>query len=367
MKSARGLGIGIAYFVGDKKTMTGRDRTAVFSLWLGVAAAVIQVTALFCYDSPPGQALLALVADPDHRCSISICIAIQCVRRHVVSADVVARAATNAACIVLALTDHDDVAGLDAAQAAANVAGVTLIRASNLGSWGVETVHIVGLRIESRTDLAAGRQHVASAHRARHRMAGDLAKSGVAAPSRALLTRRQQADGGTHAFCALAGGAGTRARHAPVRVAFTRGNPGYVEHEWTTLENAVGWIRASGGMAVIAHPGRYAFNARELHLLLDAFRALGGEGIEVITGSHHPSEYGKFADLARAFGLKASRGADFHAPGEGIDIVRLPALPHYCQPVWQGWPELAAHLSPSLAWTLWRNSSTSIPTTRSPA
>ncbi|PKL97898.1 MAG: hypothetical protein CVV17_11210, partial [Gammaproteobacteria bacterium HGW-Gammaproteobacteria-7] len=130
--------------------------------------------------------------------------------------------------------------------------------------------------------------------------------------------------------------------HAPdMRSTFrrylTRGNPGYVEHEWTSLENAVGWIRASGGMAVIAHPGRYAFNARQLHLLLDAFRALGGEGIEVITGSHHPSEYGKFADLARAFGLKASRGADFHAPGEGIDIGRLPALPHYCQPVWQGW------------------------------
>jgi hypothetical protein len=142
--------------------------------------------------------------------------------------------------------------------------------------------------------------------------------------------------------------------HAPdMRTAFrrflTRGHPGYVEHEWTSLENAVGWIRASGGMAVVAHPGRYAFNARELHLLLDAFRALGGEGIEVITGSHHPSEYGKFADLARAFGLKASRGADFHAPGEGIDIGRLPALPHYCQPVWQGWPELAAHFSPSLA------------------
>jgi len=140
---------------------------------------------------------------------------------------------------------------------------------------------------------------------------------------------------------------------ADVRSAFrrylTRGHPGYVEHEWTTLENAVGWIRASGGMAVIAHPGRYAFDARQQHLLLDAFRALGGEGVEVVTGSHHPSEYGKWADLARAFGLKASRGADFHAPGEGIDIGRLPALPHYCQPVWQGWPELDSCFSQNVA------------------
>ena len=133
--------------------------------------------------------------------------------------------------------------------------------------------------------------------------------------------------------------------HAPdMRAAFRRyltpGNPGYVEHEWTTLENAVKWIRASGGIAVIAHPGRYAFNARDLHLLFDAFRTLGGEGIEVVTGSHHPGEYGKFADLARAFGFKASRGADFHAPGEGIDIGRLPPLPHYCKPVWEDWPEV---------------------------
>ena len=93
-------------------------------------------------------------------------------------------------------------------------------------------------------------------------------------------------------------------------------------------------------MAVLAHPGRYDLTTRNLHLLLDAFRNAGGEGIEVVTGSHHPSEYGKFADLARAFGLMASRGADFHAPGEGIDLGRLPALPHYCKPVWQNWPEI---------------------------
>ena len=138
--------------------------------------------------------------------------------------------------------------------------------------------------------------------------------------------------------------------HAPdMRTTFkrflTRGHPGYVEHQWASLENAVGWIRASGGMAVIAHPGRYALKAHQLLLLLNDFRALGGEGIEVITGSHHPSEYGKFADLARAFSLKASRGADFHAPGEGADLGRLPALPYYCQPVWQHWPELAQHSS----------------------
>jgi len=264
-------------------------------------------------------------------------------------AEVVARAAANGV-HALALTDHDDVAGLAAAQAATEGTELALIPGVEISvTWSGQTVHIVGLRIDPvHPELAAGLHNIRMGRIERaQRMGDDLARSGIVGAYEGAydFAANKQMVGRTHfARWLVAQG------HAPdMRGAFrrflTRGNPGYVEHQWTTLENAVGWIRASGGMAVIAHPGRYAFNARELHLLLDAFRVLGGEGIEVITGSHHPSEYGKFADLARAFGLKASRGADFHAPGEGIDIGRLPALPHYCQPVWQGWPELEPHFS----------------------
>ncbi len=268
-------------------------------------------------------------------------------------ADVVARAAANGV-HVLALTDHDDVSGLAAAQAAAAGTDLTLIPGVEISvTWGGQTVHIVGLRIDPRCSALANGLHdirLGRMERAR-RMAGDLAQHGIVGAYEGAdgYAVNKQMVGRTHfARWLVAQG------HAPdMRGAFKRfltpGHPGYVEHEWTSLENAVGWIRASGGMAVIAHPGRYAFNARQLHLLLDAFRALGGEGIEVISGSHHPSEYGKFADLARAFGLKASRGADFHAPGEGADIGQLPQLPYYCQPVWQNWPELAQHLSLSIA------------------
>ena len=267
--------------------------------------------------------------------------------------EVVARAAANGV-HVLALTDHDDVAGLSEARTAADVSQITLIPGVEISvSWGGQTVHIVGLRIDPlHPDLAAGLHDIrlGRVDRAR-RMAADLARHGIAGAYEGAdsYAANKQMVGRTHfARWLVAQG------HAPdMRTTFKRfltpGHPGYVEHEWTTLANAVGWIRASGGMAVIAHPGRYAFKAHRLHVLLDAFRALGGEGIEVITGSHHPSEYGKFADLARAFSLKASRGADFHAPGEGIDIGRLPALPHYCQPVWQNWPELAQHHSLSTA------------------
>lgn len=268
-------------------------------------------------------------------------------------AEVVARAAANGV-HALALTDHDDVAGIAAAQAAADATGLTLVPGVEISvSWGGQTVHVVGLRIDpAHPELAAGLAAIRLGRIERaQRMGADLARCGIAGAYEGAWGHavNKQMVGRTHFARWL-----VEQGHAPdMRGAFrrylTRGNPGYVEHQWTSLENAVGWIRASGGTAVIAHPGRYALNARELHLLLDGFRALGGEGLEVITGSHHPSEYGKFADLARAFGLKASRGADFHAPGEGVDIGRLPALPHYCQPVWQGWPELAPQLSLSKA------------------
>ncbi|MBC2731448.1 3',5'-nucleoside bisphosphate phosphatase [Thiobacillus sp.] len=264
-------------------------------------------------------------------------------------AEVVARAAANGV-HALALTDHDDVAGLAAAQAAAEGTELALIPGVEISvTWNGQTVHIVGLRIDPvHPELAAGLHNIRMGRIERaQRMGDDLARSGIVGAYEGAydFAANKQMVGRTHFARWLVAQGHVPDMRSAFRRFLTRGNPGYVEHQWTTLENAVGWIRASGGMAVIAHPGRYAFNARELHLLLDAFRALGGEGIEVITGSHHPSEYGKFADLARAFGLKASRGADFHAPGEGIDIGRLPALPHYCQPVWQGWPELETHFS----------------------
>ena len=266
-------------------------------------------------------------------------------------AEVVARAAANGV-HALALTDHDDVAGLAPARATADQLGLILIPGVEISvTWGGQTVHIVGLRIDPlNAELAAGLHTIRQGRIARaRRMADNLAQHGIVGAYEGAdsYAANKQMVGRTHfARWLVAQG------HAPdMRTTFKRfltpGHPGYVEHEWTSLENAVGWIRASGGMAVIAHPGRYPFKAHQLHVLLDTFRALGGEGIEVITGSHHPSEYGKFADLARAFSLKSSRGADFHAPGEGVDIGCLPALPHYCQPVWHNWPELAQH--PSLS------------------
>jgi predicted metal-dependent phosphoesterase TrpH len=116
------------------------------------------------------------------------------------------------------------------------------------------------------------------------------------------------------------------------------GKPGFVPHRWATLEESVSWIRSAGGRAVIAHPGRYGLDDMRLGALIDSFRDLGGEGIEVVTGSHTPDQYAQFARIAKQSQLLASRGSDFHGPEESrVDIGSLPNLPADLKPVWHDW------------------------------
>jgi 3',5'-nucleoside bisphosphate phosphatase len=114
------------------------------------------------------------------------------------------------------------------------------------------------------------------------------------------------------------------------------GKPGFVPHRWAKLGDAVRWITHAGGMAVIAHPGRYAFTPNEEYALLTEFKAHGGRGIEVVTGSHGSADYLKYTDLALEFGFAASRGSDFHSPDESrTDLGTLPELPGQLTPVWE--------------------------------
>ncbi|HMA06288.1 MAG TPA: phosphatase, partial [Ramlibacter sp.] len=80
----------------------------------------------------------------------------------------------------------------------------------------------------------------------------------------------------------------------------------------------------------------YRFTANEEFALFSEFKAHGGQGVEVVTGSHTPAEYVRYAETAREFGLAASRGSDFHSPGEShTDLGQLPALPRALSPVWE--------------------------------
>ena len=106
-------------------------------------------------------------------------------------------------------------------------------------------------------------------------------------------------------------------------------------HLWASLDDAVAWIKAAGGVAVIAHPGRYSLNDLQMDELFKHFKEIGGLGIEVITGSHSPDQYQTYGKIAQHYGFMASRGSDFHDPDEShIDLGRLPHLPDHLTPIW---------------------------------
>lgn len=257
-------------------------------------------------------------------------------------ADLVARAAGQGV-TVLALTDHDDVAGLAQARIAANELGVCLINGVEISvSWGTHTLHIVGLNIDpDNPQLVAGLTAIRAGRGERAiRMAEQLAKAGI--PD-SLAGAYQHAEnpnliGRMHFARYMVAQGLVKDVRTVFKKYLVKGKPGYVSHQWADIADAVSWIRASGGQAVLAHPGRYQMGSGKMHELLEAFKSVGGEGIEVVTGSHTPEQYPYFANLAQKFGLLSSRGSDFHAPGEGYrDIGRLPPLPAMCTPIWQNW------------------------------
>jgi len=256
-------------------------------------------------------------------------------------AELVARAAANGV-QVLALTDHDVTDGVPEAQAAAQQAGITLVPGVEISvTWGAQTVHIVGLQIDiAHPGLQAGLARLREFREWRAEEIGRrLAKAGIPGATeaaRALALRGLVSRTHFAQFLVAAGHA------ADVRSVFKKylvhGKPGYVPGQWAGLDEAIGWIRAAGGQAVLAHPARYKITATRLKKLLGEFRDAGGAAIEVVSGSHSRDDMFRFAQLARSFGLLASSGSDFHGPHNYyMDLGPMPPLPDGCTPVWQTW------------------------------
>jgi hypothetical protein len=244
---------------------------------------------------------------------------------------------------VWALTDHDEVGGIKAARAAAGELGMHFVAGVEISvTWAGETVHIVGLRVdEDHPTLVQGLAATRHGRDSRAReIADQLAKAGIPGAYEGALNYVANPDlmSRTHfaRFLCEIGVCGSTTE--VFRRYLTEGKPGYVPHRWATLEQAVGWIRSAGGIPVIAHPGRYKFSDTAQGALFDEFRQLGGTAIEVVTGSHTPDQYATYAELARRYGFLASRGTDFHAPGEArVEFAELPPLPAGLTPVWHDW------------------------------
>ena len=240
-----------------------------------------------------------------------------------------------------ALTDHDEIGGQARAAAAAKAVGMRYITGVEISvTFLGKTVHIVGLGIDTdNADLREGLEQTRGGRRLRAQdMADGLAKVGIKGAFEGALQDVGNPDLISRAHFArhLVETGVCKETNEVFRKYLTEGKPGYVEHRWATLKDAVGWITGAGGMAVVAHPARYKFTPNEEFALFTEFKGHGGRGVEVVTGSHSAAEYVTYAATAQEFGLAASRGSDFHSPLEShTELGTLPYLPGGLTPVWE--------------------------------
>jgi predicted metal-dependent phosphoesterase TrpH len=254
----------------------------------------------------------------------------------------VERAATRGVSM-LALTDHDDLGGLDEARRVANEKNIIFINGVEISvTWRNRTLHIIGLDVDPKyLPLEQGLAAIRSGRVTRgSKIAAQLDKFGIQGSLEGAYCYAGEDGliGRTHFARFLAEQGYAKNVKSVFKKYLVKGKPGYVSHQWASLSDAVGWICGSGGKAVIAHPARYKLGKNLLDELLLEFRALGGLGLEVITASHTPEQSLIFARHANRMNLLASCGSDFHGPEESyFDLGRMPDFPIECMPVWHDW------------------------------
>ena len=242
---------------------------------------------------------------------------------------------------LMALTDHDTVAGVEAAAVAARNHGIGFVPGVEISvTWRGRELHVLGLAIDPEAPVLAhglGTQQELREARA-EQIAGRLEAAG--APGNEAMTAIRAAGSlptRTHFARALvAAGAASDIQGAFDRW-LGRGRPGHVASAWPALAEATGWIVAAGGKAVIAHPMRYPLSAGARRELCAEFAAAGGHGVEVITGGGSVQDRERAISLAVRSGLEGSVGSDFHDPAIPWNPPgRLAKLPASIRPVWAG-------------------------------
>lgn len=240
-----------------------------------------------------------------------------------------------------ALTDHDEIGGQSRAMQAAADVGLPYLTGTEISVTflGI-TVHIVGLGMDiAHPDLVQGLKATRGGREQRARaMSDDLARVGIPGVFEGALKYVDNPEliSRTHFARYLVEAGVCRDTSEVFRKYINDGKPGFVPHRWANLGDAVGWITRSGGLAIVAHPGRYKLSATEEYALFTEFKAHGGLGVEVVTSAHSQADVVKYTGFCQEFGLAASRGSDFHSPQEShIDLGKLPDLPGNVTPVWQ--------------------------------
>ncbi|HEX2666830.1 MAG TPA: PHP domain-containing protein [Gammaproteobacteria bacterium] len=232
----------------------------------------------------------------------------------------------------LALTDHDTLAGIPAARAAAAGTALRLVSGVEVSvSWEHKALHVVGLDVDpGHPALMGGLARLQEVRDARAveigrkleakgvagAYAGALALAGEARPTRTHFARFLHQQGHV------------KDEAQAYRKFLGRGKPAHVSATWASLQEAIGWIHAAGGQAVLAHPFRYDLTRAWLVKVLTAFKQAGGDAMEVVSGRGNPDEFHTALHLAQRFELAASVGSDFHAPATysqpGVKTEELP-------------------------------------------
>jgi 3',5'-nucleoside bisphosphate phosphatase len=273
----------------------------------------------------------------------------QCVDLHchstvsdgVLDPDVLALRAAAQEVDLWALTDHDEVSGIAQARQTALGQGISFLAGVEISvTWCGRTVHIVGLGVdETNPMLLTG---LKKTRQGRVQRALEMAKRfeglGIADAYAGALKFAGNAEliSRTHFARHL-----VQSGHAQqMQDVFDRylgdDGPANVPVVWASLNDAIGWIGDAGGVAVLAHPGRYKYTSVQFDALFAQFKELGGKAIEVNTGSHMPHQFAQYAAIAKRFGFLASCGSDFHGPDESRrDLGEVAPLSADLQPVWQ--------------------------------
>lgn len=244
---------------------------------------------------------------------------------------------------VLAITDHDTVDGLALAKQHVqdNNLPIKIINGIEISTvWQNKDIHIVGLNIDPENEQLSALIEQQKQHR--------ITRSELIAERLQKATR----EGVLEEVRQIAGDAPvTRAHFAKwlvdngyaktMQMVFkkylTRNNPGYVPPNWCSMKDAVDAIHAAGGLAVLAHPGRYKLTAKWIKRLLAAFVEANGDAMEVAQPQQAQQERRNLADYAIQYKLLASQGSDFHYPSPWMELGRSLWLPAGVEPVWKDW------------------------------
>lgn len=216
----------------------------------------------------------------------------------------------------VALTDHDTVAGVGEALAAGDevgievVAGVEISAACSAGS-----MHILGYYLSpTHPELLGTLSRLQEGRAARaHKIVERLRNLGLEITLAEITDLAGGEVGRAHIAQAL-----VNRRYVPsAREAFTRylrrGRPGYVDRVRLPPEEVIGIIRRAGGLAALAHPSTLALDQPgDLSALVARLKAIGLEGMEVLSPYHTREMTRMYEEIAREHGLLCTGGSDFH-------------------------------------------------------